>query len=213
MSFKRIPLCTEQRYSSSNKTCQGNHEWFEGVGEEKLTTCTCNRHRRNRVVTHSQAKAHTSSLNRPDSHRKPNPVFPVHPSTYPKKVPRWAVHKSAVLDLRLRSEVFRWINIRHHSLDGQKGCQIGSIRRDEYKREEPPDGTDDTTRNRPRWYVAALLHKCAQRKPQRVHYAELIHGRMMSDGRLSTRNASTSDCRRHLLENFACNRQAQCLCI
>ena len=50
---------------------------------------------------------------------------------------------SAVRDIALIGQVLDRIDGRNHSFDGEKGCQIGRVRRDDDQREEPPNTAND----------------------------------------------------------------------
>ena len=65
--------------------------------------------------------------------------------THPEEVPGGAVLQRAVLDLGLGGQVLRRVDGRHHALDREERRQIGSVRRDQDKREEPPDAADYAT--------------------------------------------------------------------
>ena len=60
-----------------------------------------------------------------------------------------SVHPRSVENLRLFDEVISRIYRRKHSLDRQKGSQVGRIGRDEDEGEEPPTTSGQTPRHRP----------------------------------------------------------------
>lgn len=91
------------------------------------------------------------------------------------------MYERAVLHLGLRGKILGGVDGCDHPLDGQERRQVGSVRRDEYEREEPPDRPNDPARDGPRRDVTALLHERPQRKPERVQYAELVD-RGLRDG-------------------------------
>lgn len=47
------------------------------------------------------------------------------------------------MDLCLCGKILRRVDWRHHALDGEERRQIGSVRGDQDKREEPPDAAHD----------------------------------------------------------------------
>lgn len=62
-----------------------------------------------------------------------------------------------VFDLGLFGQIVGGIDRRHHSLDRQKGGQVGSVAGDDDQCEEPPDAADNTATVRSRADVYSLL--------------------------------------------------------
>lgn len=83
--------------------------------------------------------------------------------------------KRSVLDFSLRGEILWRINWGDHAFEGEKRCQIGSVRGDEDQGEEPPHGTNNATGYGAWGYVTALLHECAEGEPERVQNAKLVY--------------------------------------
>ena len=62
---------------------------------------------------------------------------------YSKESHSGSSFESAVRDIALIGQVLDRIDGRNHSFDGEKGCQIGRVRRDDDQREEPPNTAND----------------------------------------------------------------------
>jgi len=71
-----------------------------------------------------------------------------------EKIAGCARADGAVFNLRLTRQVFGRIDGSHHSLDSEESGQVGSVRRDENQGEEPPNGTDHTTRYRSNYIMS-----------------------------------------------------------
>jgi len=93
-------------------------------------------------------------------------------ATYTKESHRWSAGDRSVADVRLSGQVFRWLDRRNHSVDGQKSGQVCRVRWDEDESEEPPGAPDHPRRDRPRVDVRSLLHQRSHDEPERVREGE-----------------------------------------
>jgi len=80
----------------------------------------------------------------------------------------------AVGDVRLARQVVGRLDGRDDAVDGQKGGQVGRVRRDDDESEEPPRAADDPRRDGARVHVGALLHQRAHHEPERVRQRERV---------------------------------------
>ena len=76
------------------------------------------------------------------------------------------------MDGRLLRQILGGLDRRDHPLDGQKGGEVGRVRRDDDEREEPPHPADDARRDGLRVDVGALLHQGADDEPEAVRQRE-----------------------------------------
>jgi len=71
--------------------------------------------------------------------------YEIEERTYPEEVFCGSGIKGSVEDISLFGEIVGGFDRRQHTLDGEERGEVGSVRRNDDEREEPPRTADDPT--------------------------------------------------------------------